>query len=88
MKSFKTMLMVVALAAGIGGAFAFKIHSMPKALDPIYDWTLVGGGGAFTGTVAQAQTHYNCTGSMIVCANGVLDPNSPPGNQNATVSHN
>ena len=71
MKNLRNGLLALAFVAGIGGAFATKAANAPKFDDPIYQWSQPGS-PVFTGTVSQAQTHYNCNGAGSTCATGSL----------------
>jgi hypothetical protein len=58
----------------IGGAVVQKIQAAPKPLDQVYSWN----NGQFTGTEAQARSHYSCpVGTNITCATGTA-PGLPP----------
>ncbi|WP_431199646.1 hypothetical protein ACQ86K_01265 [Mucilaginibacter sp. P19] len=70
MKKLKVGLLALLLTAGIGGAVVQKIQAAPKAGAQEYSWN----NGEFTGTEAEARTHYSCpTGSNVTCATGTAD---------------
>lgn len=73
-KSFKTVLLALAIMVSIGGAFATAHANAPKPNDPTYNWTHYDRNGNPIGpvlagkTVSEAKTMLNCPGNNSICA--------------------
>ncbi|MFD0749231.1 hypothetical protein ACFQZS_03695 [Mucilaginibacter calamicampi] len=80
MKKFKTVLLGVALLAGISGAIATKVQATPKADEDRYNWTSNSNAPSHpnaslpNATIGEAKANFGCSGGGATCADGV-DPN-------------
>jgi len=71
-KTLTTAAVAIALVTAGIGAYATKVAHAPKTDDPVYRWTKTGQPGFFDGTLANAQSEYNCLGENVPCAQGSL----------------
>jgi hypothetical protein len=70
MKKLKISMLALVFAVGFGGAVVQKIQAAPKANAQEYSWN----NGEFTGTEADARSHYSCpSGTRVTCATGTAD---------------